>query len=56
MTTLNYCEYQPAACLSQFVEGFWSIETLTATDTGVPPDGCVDIVFSPSLGLRAVGL
>src|SRR5436309_1024031 len=52
---MTYKEQSPEVRLGSFIECFWSIETSTATDIGVPPDGCVDIVFSSEFGLRAVG-
>lgn len=52
---LNYREYSSGIELSPFVECFWSVEVSAAASTRVPPDGCVDIVFSPDLGLRLVG-
>jgi AraC-like DNA-binding protein len=52
---ITYHEQSPETNLSQFVECFWLVKTSAAVNTGVPPDGCVDIVFSPDLGLRVVG-
>ncbi len=51
-----YREQPPGIHLSQFVECFWSVEPSAAVNAGVPPDGCVDIIFSPEFGLRAVGV
>ncbi len=55
MMPLSYCESPLSARLHPVVECFWSIEALAAVHTGVPPDGCVDIIFSPAFGLRVVG-
>ncbi len=55
MAVYAYREHVPAADRRDFIECFWSIETFATINTGVPPDGCVDIVFSPDFGLRAVG-
>ena len=55
MTSFRYREQPSSARLSLFVECFWSVETLAATNITVPPDGCVDVVFSPDFGLRVVG-
>lgn len=52
---LQYRECSPGIELSPFVECFWSADVSAATSIRVPPDGCVDIVFSPDLGLRIVG-
>lgn len=56
MSGLLYREYPPEARIRPFVECFWSTEAHDAIRTGVAPDGCVDIVFSPELGLCAVGV
>lgn len=56
MSGLLYREYLPEAGIRPFVECFWSAKTHDAIKTGVAPDGCVDIVFSPEFGLRAVGV
>src|ERR1041385_4739307 len=50
-----YREYAPPRDLAQFVECFWTGTGGGATATAVLPDGCIDIVFSASGGLRAVG-
>ena len=55
MPSFTYREHSPMVELSPFVECFWSVEASAVINTGVPPDGCVDIVFSPGFGLRVVG-
>ncbi len=55
MSSLVYREQLPQPAWRQHVECLWSIETRAATLNPVPPDGCVDIVYSPALGLRIVG-
>lgn len=55
MAPLTYREYPPSPRLSSCVECSWSVETSAAVHTGVPPDGCLDIIFSPDFGLRVVG-
>jgi len=52
----TYREFAPAPALAPFVECFWSVTTATAEPAWlVLPDGCLDIVFWPQGGLRAVG-
>jgi len=54
----RYREFAPAGRLKQFVECFWTVEPGSAhSDYPVLPDGCVDIVYSPSLAgeLQLVG-
>src|SRR5271154_924310 len=48
---------QPAlAPLSRWVECSWFLDTSEAvTGHRVPPDGCLDIVYNRSNGLRAIG-
>jgi AraC-like DNA-binding protein len=55
-----YREHSPGAALSRWVECCWTFESPAAADQvavehAVRPDGCLDIVYSPELGLRAVG-
>ena len=55
-----YREHSPGAALSRWVECCWTFESPAAVDHvaaehAVRPDGCLDIVYSPELGLRAVG-
>jgi AraC-like DNA-binding protein len=55
-----YREHSPGAALSRWVECCWTFESPAALDQvavehAVRPDGCLDIVYSPELGLRAVG-
>jgi AraC-like DNA-binding protein len=60
-----YREHSPGAALSRWVECCWTFEQPAAVDHAavdhaavdhaVRPDGCLDIVYSPELGLRAVG-
>jgi AraC-like DNA-binding protein len=49
-----YREHSPCAALSRWVECCWTFESPDA-EHAVRPDGCLDIVYSPELGLRAVG-
>jgi AraC-like DNA-binding protein len=45
-----YREFAPPERLKQFVECFWSVEPASAlSEYPVLPDGCVDIVYSPSV-------
>jgi AraC-like DNA-binding protein len=54
-----YREHSPGAALSRWVECCWTFESPAADrlviDHAVRPDGCLDIVYSAELGLRAVG-
>jgi len=50
-----YREFSAAAALSRWVECCWTVEPQATMDYGVSPDGCLDIVYSPELGLCAVG-
>jgi AraC-like DNA-binding protein len=54
-----YREHSPGAALSRWVECCWTFESPDAEHLAivhaVRPDGCLDIVYSPELGLRAVG-
>ena len=51
-----YQELPAPARLSRWVECAWSLQTDTAGSAHrVPPDGCVDIVYDSSTGIRAVG-
>lgn len=53
---LAYREYAPGPALHPFVECLWSVTTWAARrEHIVPPDGCVDIIFSSDAGLQAVG-
>jgi AraC-like DNA-binding protein len=49
-----YREHNPGAALSRWVECGWTFESPVA-EHAVRPDGCLDIIYSPELGLRAVG-
>jgi AraC-like DNA-binding protein len=54
----HYQEYPPAARLKPFVECFWMFQSSRPlTEYPVLPDGCVDIVYSPSLSreLQLIG-
>ena len=54
----RYREHKPPASLAPYVECFWSIDPGNALpDYPVLPDGCVDIVYAPTLanGLQLVG-
>jgi AraC-like DNA-binding protein len=53
---LQYQEFAPSAPLQPFVECLWSVKTGESVPAYVvPPDGCVDIVYSERGGLVAVG-
>jgi len=55
MTAL-YREQPPRASLSRWVACLWSLTTAEGlADYGVPPDGCLDIVYWRGKGLRAIG-
>jgi len=49
-----YREHRPGAALARWVECCWTFES-TGAEHAVRPDGCLDIVYSAELGLRAVG-
>lgn len=52
----TYREFASAALLAPFVECLWSVTTQTEEPAWlVLPDGCLDVVFWPQGGLRAVG-
>ena len=56
MALACYCEHFPAPALARWVECFWQVQReAPAYEWAVPPDGCLDIVYSRDLGLRAVG-
>ena len=50
-----YRETTPGPALERAVECCWLLETERSLDHAVRPDGCLDIVYSPETGLRAVG-
>jgi AraC-like DNA-binding protein len=51
-----YCEQPPIAPLSRWVECGWFLDSAEAvTGHRVPPDGCLDIIYNRSDGLRAIG-
>jgi AraC-like DNA-binding protein len=53
---LPLIEQPPLAPLSRWVECSWYLDTAEAvTGHRVPPDGCLDIVYDRSNGLRAIG-
>ena len=53
---ISYLEQSPAPALSGWVECLWCVESSDpVVRYPVPPDGCLDIVYSPGQGLRAVG-
>ncbi len=53
---LPLCEQPALAPLSRWVECSWVLDTSEAvTGHRVPPDGCLDIVYNRSNGLRAIG-
>jgi len=54
----HYREFAPSDRLKQFVDCFWTVDPAGAhQEYPVLPDGCVDIVYSPSVarGLQLVG-
>lgn len=53
--TRSYLETSPGVALARAVECLWSSEAPAGVDYFVRPDGCLDIVYSPDLGLCAVG-
>jgi AraC-like DNA-binding protein len=56
MAPARYREHLPALALAASVECLWQAQRdEPVTDWAVPPDGCIDIVYDRSLGLRAVG-
>jgi AraC-like DNA-binding protein len=57
MTPANlYLEQAPPPSLVPWVECFWTLEAAAPIPGyAVPPDGCLDIVFSQGEGLRAIG-
>src|ERR1700761_9418362 len=51
-----YCEQAPNPWLSRWVECAWYLDSAGGVvGHRVPPDGCVDIVYDRSKGLRAIG-
>jgi AraC-like DNA-binding protein len=51
-----YREHSPPASLARWIECFWALDAeRPISDYAVAPDGCLDIVYSPGLGLRAIG-
>lgn len=51
-----YCEQPPPTSLSRWVECGWFLESDAAVmGYRVPPDGCLDILYDPRKGLRAIG-
>jgi AraC-like DNA-binding protein len=51
-----YSEEPPPPALARWVECFWQARRdAPGTDWVVRPDGCLDIIYSRSFGLRAVG-
>ena len=54
--SVGYREMLPAPALQPLVECVWSITArVPQPNYLVLPDGCVDVVFSPRIGLRVVG-
>src|SRR4051812_5002608 len=51
-----YRERAPSAAMSRWIECCWTIETSAAL-SGYPvrPDGCLDILYSQSQGVRVIG-
>ena len=54
--TVSYKEHAVPAALRRFVECAWSLSAPSGV-SGYPvrPDGCLDILFSPGEGARAIG-
>lgn len=53
---IPYREQPPPAALAPWVECLWSVDLPAGTPPyAVPPDGCLDIVYSSDAGLRAIG-
>jgi AraC-like DNA-binding protein len=51
-----YREQAPPPSLAPWVECFWTLDAAAPVPGyTVPPDGCLDIVFSRDEGLRAIG-
>jgi AraC-like DNA-binding protein len=50
-----YLEISPGLALERSVECCWVDETPAGQEHAVRPDGCLDIVYSHEMGLRAVG-
>jgi AraC-like DNA-binding protein len=51
-----YVEQKPPAELARWIECAWSLEVTTPQRAhAVRPDGCMDILYSPSAGLEVVG-
>jgi AraC-like DNA-binding protein len=51
-----YREQAPPPSLAPWIECFWTLEAASPIPGyAVPPDGCLDIVFSQAEGLRAIG-
>jgi len=52
---MGYCEHPAPSALQRWVECAWTIDSASAAEHRVPPDGCVDLVYGRESGLRAVG-
>jgi AraC-like DNA-binding protein len=51
-----YREHQPGPELSRYIECVWTLHSPAAINCHrVPPDACLDIVYDPADGLRAIG-
>ena len=51
-----YREQPPPPPLAAWIECFWTLEAAAPVPGyAVPPDGCLDILFSQAEGLRAIG-
>jgi AraC-like DNA-binding protein len=52
----SYREYRPPASLSRWIECAWTFRSgMAVSDSRVPPDGCLDILYDRGSGLRVVG-
>ena len=51
-----YHEHQPILALSRYIECVWTLDSPAPINNHrVPPDGCLDIVYDRTHGLRAIG-
>lgn len=55
MRPVTYLAYRPDDPLVPFVEACWHVQAAAAARHLVVPDGCIDFVFSPAMGLQIVG-
>lgn len=55
MSAPVYRQHAGGGALAAFIECFWSVTAAEAAAYSVLPDGCLDVVWWPEGGLRAVG-